>query len=318
MKKFVLHLIYFLLPIGVSAYFIDLFLSGNLKKSNSFAVKEFPVWNAIVEGKVNSDIVIYGSSRAWTHINPIMISDSLKLSAYNLGIDGHGFRLQNLRHALLLRNNTKPKLIIHSLDAGTLSKACDLYNSEQFLPYMLWNNEMKNSTLLYNGYSPADYKVPLIRYCGNYAAILTAIKMFIFSPKNDVERIKGYQGQNLSWNSDFVEAKLKMKNYAVQFDTSVVRLFENYLHQCKADNIQLLFIYTPEYIEGQKFISNKNGIIEFYNKLFKKYSIPFYDFSNDEISYNKKYFYNTLHLNKSGSELLTKKIIAVLRKFKLE
>jgi hypothetical protein len=316
MKKFAVNLMYFLLPIGLSAYFIDSFLSVNLQKSNSFAVKEFPVWNAICEGKVNSDIVIYGSSRAWVHINPTMISDSLHVSAYNLGIDGHGFWLQNLRHVLLLKNNAKPKLIIHSIDAGTLSGVSDLYNSDQFLPYMLWNREMKNATIVYNGYELADYEIPLVRYYGKYAAIKMASKMFVHSQDHFVGRVKGYEGQDIPWNSDFDKVKLKMKSYTEQLDSASVKLFEKYLLQCKADNIQIIFVYTPEYIEGQRFTENREEIMKFYNQLSEKYSIPFYDFSNDEISYNKEYFYNTSHLNKTGSELLTKKIIAILRKFK--
>jgi hypothetical protein len=77
----------------------------------------------------------------------------------------------------------------------------------------------------------------------------------------------------------------------------------------------LIFVYTPEYIEGQKYVSNRAQIMGLYKKYSKQYQIPFYDFSNDSISYQKKYFYNVSHLNRLGSELFTAQLIDTLKTF---
>jgi len=309
MKKFIKQISLFLLPIILISFYADNYISTNLKKSNSFAEKEYSTWNAIIDGKINSDIVIYGSSRAWKHINPTMISNSLNASTYNLGIDGHNFWLQYLRHSMLLENNTKPKIIILSLDVFTLQKVDDLYNSDQFLPYMLWNNKIKDATISYNGFNLIDYEIPLIRYFGKGNAVQTAMKT-----KNKVERIKGYQGRKEQWNDDFNKAKKAMKNYQKQLDPATIVLFERFLNECKSKNIKILFVYSPEYIEGQKFVKNRDEIISLYEKYSKKYNIPFYNYSNDSLSYDKKYFYNASHLNKTGAELFTKKLIDSLKK----
>jgi len=50
-----------------------------------------------------------------------------------------------------------------------------------------------------------------------------------------------------------------------------------------------------------------------YKKFSNEYQIPFYDFSNDSISYHKKYFYNASHLNNIGSQLFTKELIDTLK-----
>lgn len=227
MKKFIVQIILFLLPIILMSYYADNYISKNLKKSNSFAYGECSTWNAILEGKVNSDIVIYGSSRAWVHINPTMISNSLKVLSHNLGIDGHNFWLQYLRHSLLLKNNTKPKLIILSLDVFTLQKVGDLYNSDQFLPYMLWNNEIEEATISYNGFTSIDYKIPLVRYLGRSKAINIAFSTNRLSDK--LQRIRGYQAQERQWNSDFDKAKKAMKNYEKALDPGTVILFERFV-----------------------------------------------------------------------------------------
>ena len=313
MKKFLVKLFIFIAPIFLLSYLFDIYISKNLKKSNRFAEMEYPTWNAIYEGKVNSDLLIFGSSRAWIHINPTMISDSLGISSYNLGIDGHNFWLQNLRYRELLKHNKRPKFIIFSLDYFTLKKNEDLYNSEQFLPYMLWNKEVKEATISYNGFSSIDYEIPLIRYYGNYDAIGTAFRCSLGHLINPVTRVKGYKGRDESWNSDFDNAKASKKCLEIKLDKSTIFLFENFLKECKTNNIKMIFVYTPEYIEGQKFVSNRAQIMGMYNKFSKEYQIPFYDFSNDSISYHKKYFYNASHLNNSGSQLFTKELINILK-----
>jgi len=315
MKKFLVKLFLFLSPILLLSYFFDVFISKNLKNSNRFAEKEYPTWNAIYEGNVNSDLLIFGSSRAWVHIDPTMISDSLGISAYNLGIDGHNFWLQNLRYRQLLKYNKRPKFIICSLDYFTLKKNKDLYNSEQFLPYMLWNKDIKKATISYNGFSSLDYVIPLIRYYGKYDAIATAIRYFTGHLSNPTTRIKGYQGRVENWNSDFDNAKVNMKSLEVRLDKPTILLFENFLKECKANNIKLIFVYTPEYIEGQQFVSNRPQIMGLFKKFSKKYHIPFYDFSKDSISYQKKYFYNASHLNKVGSQLFTKNLVDTLKSY---
>ena len=313
MKKFIKYFLLFISPIVLLSYFLDVTISTSLKKSNNFAKNEYRTWNDIIEGKVNSDIVIYGSSRAWVQFNSPMMTDSLHIPTYNLGIDGHNFWLQYLRHRMLLKKNKKPKIIIISVDIFSLEKRKDLYNLQQFLPYMLWNREIKSATVDYDGFNSLDYYLPLIRYYGHGNAIQTAICSFSGHLNNPVTRVKGYQGQDKSWNTDFDKAKLTMKKYKAKPDPSTLILFERFINECKSQNIKLVFVNAPEYIEGQKFVKNRDKVLSIYKKYSKQYDIPFYDYSNDTISFQKKYFYNTNHLNKTGAELFTAKLIDTLK-----
>jgi len=79
----------------------------------------------------------------------------------------------------------------------------------------------------------------------------------------------------------------------------------------------VIFVYTPEYIEGQKFISNRNDVLGIVSRFSTKYDIPFYDFSNDSITFQRQYFYNTMHLNKAGAEKFTNGLIGKLKESKL-
>ncbi len=310
MKKFLYKFLLFISPIFLLGYFLDVVLSTQLKKSNLYAEEEYPTWNAVFDGKVDSDILIFGSSRAWKHIDPTMMGQKLHNSTFNLGIDGHNFWLQYFRYQQLLKKNKRPKYIILSLDYFTLKKNKELYNLEQFLPYMLWNDEMKDATMSYHGFSFMDFKIPLLRYYGKFDAIKAVFSL----PKNPITRVRGYEGRDEVWNSDFDIAKSKMKNLYVGLDSATIVLFDKFLKESKKENIHLIFVYTPEYIEGQQFVKNRKQIMNLFKNFSSKYSIPFYDYSGDPICYQRKYFYNATHLNKTGSEVFTQKFSDTLQK----
>ena len=265
MKKFFLKILVFIIPIVLLAYAVDVYLSNQLKKSNTFAFKEYTTWNDVIDGKLNSEVFIYGSSRAWVQFDPFIIEDTLGLSTYNLGIDGHTFNMQYLRHKLALKYNKKPKLIIHSVDANTLQNG-NFFNSQQVLPYMLWNSDFFEFTSNYKTYSYLDYKLPLVRFYGKTDAIITALSMNADSEKNKPTRVKGYKGQESTWNDDFDNAKKLMKTFEVKVDDQLYQMFDTYLEKCKANNIQVVFGYSPVYIEGQEFIKNKQEILDVFNK----------------------------------------------------
>lgn len=313
MKKFARTFIWFLSPIILLGYLTDVFISKQLRNRKQFAYGEISTWSDIYDGKINADIAVYGSSRAWVQIDPGIIANKTNLTAYNLGIDGHNFWLEYLRHSLLLKYNMKPQTIILSLDMSTLQKNRDLYNLDQFLPYMLFNNEIENSISSYEGFKPYDFKIPLVRYYGNNDAIINALKIFINPKSNLVMRVRGYQGYNRSWNNNFDKLKQHIKPIKINIDIKSLHLFKKFLNECKDQNIKVIMVYSPEYIEGQSFVKNRNEIMSLYKNFSNKYNIPFYDYSNDTMSFQKKYFYNVGHLNKTGAELFTTNFIEKIK-----
>lgn len=309
MKKLIRNTAIFILPLILLMFIADWFLSAQLRNSRD---NEFSVWNDIYNGKVKSDVVIYGSSRAMVHLDPDIIRDSLHVSAYNLGINGHNFRLQYFRHKELMKYNGKPGFIIHSVDIFTLARRNDLFNMEQFLPYMLFNEELHQWIKPYLGYKGYDYYLPLVRYYGQFNAVGQALKS-AFQTENCKSRHLGYAGQNLIWNDDLDKAKRKFPDYRAVVDPETLTLFDQYLRDCQKEGIPVILVYSPEYIEGQDFVKNRNEIISTFSMFAAKYNIPFLDYSNDSISYKKDYFYNASHLNKLGATVFTNKLISDIR-----
>ncbi len=307
MKKLIVNLIVFLIPLVIFMFLADWFLSSQLRHSRD---GEFSVWNDIYDSKVNADIVVYGSSRAMVHMDPIIIKDSLHVNAYNLGLNGHNFWLQYFRHKELLKYNKSPKFIIHSVDIFTLVKRNDLFNMEQFLPYMLFNREIEQWTGSYKGYTIYDYFIPLVRYYGQYKTIGHVLKTSVMGyTKSDSARYLGFSAQDQAWNDDLVKARIKFPDFRAKIDPASVELFNKYLQECQDSGIGIVLVYTPEYVEGQDFVKNRTDIINTFSYFSAKYNIPFLDYSNDSISYKRDYFYNASHLNSTGARIFTSKLI---------
>ncbi|MCW3804131.1 hypothetical protein [Plebeiibacterium marinum] len=308
MKKFIERLLLFTVSLFFVSIFIDSLLSIKIKEIHEYP-GEYEVWNDIYSEELDVDVAVYGSSRAWVHINPNQILDSTKLMCYNFGVDGQNFNIQFLRHKEYIERNRPPKMVILSIDVFSLAKAKDLYGLNQFLPYMLWDWDIYQFTRSYNGFSFLDYVLPLVRYKGKSDLLLK-----LFSNNEDKVRTNGYLGMEEDWNEDFNIAKNKYENFEIQIDPELVDLLEEFIKELKRQNILLTFVYTPEYIEGQDFVKNREHIFEIYNQLANKYDIPFIDYSNSFLSYNKSLFYNASHLNITGSTMFTQVLISDLKK----
>jgi hypothetical protein len=315
MKKFTIAGLIFILPLLIFGYLADIFLTNALKKSKA---DEFGVWNDIYNGRINEDLLIYGGSRAWVHFDPEILSDSLNLSVYNIGLNGHNFWLQKLRHEILLKYNKAPEVIIYAVDLMTLGKRPDLYNSDQFLPYMTSDTLLAKAISSYDGYGKYDSKVPLIRYLGKWKTSISAVKIALAPDRQKPDRIKGYQGKNLEWNSDFDNAVEEMGGrFSMELDSLSVVLFDEFLAECQRKNIKIIFVAPPEYIDGQLFVENRPEIMGVFASFGQKYDIPYYDYSNDSMSFNKYYFYNSTHMNIRGAELFSKKLVMDMKKDKV-
>ncbi|OUR93398.1 hypothetical protein A9Q87_05495 [Flavobacteriales bacterium 34_180_T64] len=326
MRLFFKKILFFFVPILLMSLVIDYLISVGLRTSDRYAQGETFIWNQILEGDISEDLYIYGSSRAWVHFDPTVIQDSLKISAYNFGIDGHFFWFQHLRHKLLLKNNPKPKVILLSVDVFTLSKYEDIfainpnddfYNSKQFSPFIL-NQEIRQYTSEYKGFSWLDYNMPLFRYYGRTEDVKEALRDKSRPFSDSSFRRKGYRAVGRTWTVDFEKAKSKMEYYEVFKHQPYVDLMHQFLKECTELDIKVIMIYSPEYIEGQEFVKNRDELMNTYTAISNKHRIPFLNYSSDSLCYDQSLFYNSQHLNAKGSKLFSEKLANDLKEYILD
>jgi len=132
MRKFIIVLSIFTSTVLIIAYSVDYYISNGLKKTD---LRVFQSWNDIYSSNINSDLIIVGSSRAWTQYSPQILDSILGITTYNIGIDGHVFDYQLLKYNTFRRFNTKPKYVILNIDFTCMNITNDGYEREQFFPY---------------------------------------------------------------------------------------------------------------------------------------------------------------------------------------
>lgn len=313
MKKFIFKILFYVVPFVLLAIVFDVSFSFLLKQSKGFA-GELEVMNDIYNKNSDCDIAVYGSSKAWVQIVPSILEDSLNKSVYNFGIDGQAFGLQYWRHLEFLKNNRKPKLIILTVDYYSLEKGINLYNKEQFLPYMFFDKQIKNFTNHFVGFSTADYFVPFYRYLGKKNVFKECLNILSRDTSPPNHRIKGFHGVNQEYKLDLNVGETS--NYVANFDSSVTSLMEKFITECKENNIKLILLYPPDYID--RHISNRSEVVSTYQNISEKHGLQFIDYSENEICMKRDFFYNSNHLNLKGAELFSRQLASDLKKTDFE
>ncbi len=313
MNKFIKRLIYFVLPLILVSYPLDLWLSDYIPSRSclGYCSDEFSIWDDIFEGRIDSDIAVYGSSRAWMHFDARMMTDSLGYDSYNFGINGNGLLMQYLRHKMYLKHNRKPKVIMLSVDYFTLEKKDHIINHFQFLPYMLWNKDMMKYTLDHSDFETFDFLIPLLRYVGNFQLFMDTYKITNDDLKS--KRDRGFVGFRKGWYEGIEETK---EVYHFEVDEKLVQLLEKFLQECVEDDIEVVMVYAPIYYEGLERIANQGEIFNIFHNFSKKYNLEFLDYLDHEIGCHKSLFVDFPHLNDKGAYFFTKEIIEDVQRTK--
>jgi hypothetical protein len=291
-------------------------LEKGLKKTGAGAEGEFQTWNDIFNSKIHSDIIISGSSRARVHINPQILDTTLHINSYNLGIEGYPFNMQNVRFKIFEKYNKKPLLVIQNVDLNTLYRR-KAYNRIQFLPYL--HEYSLNKELKKMEFSVFELYIPAFQYRSEFATICRGLAEFLnIKHYENRSRYKGYTGQDREWDGSKLQTILAGDSIVSPVDPEIVHLFDSFLNHCKKNDIQVILVFTPQYIKATEFTKNKKQVIDIYHSFSGKYNIPFLDYSYDSICYDTTYFYNAMHLNIKGAELFSLQLADDIKKLNIK
>lgn len=262
-------------------------------------------WNDLFLGKINADVLILGSSRAEYHISPKILDSMLHINSYNLGMSGWHFDMQYARYQLYRVHNKKPKTIILNVDLYGFAKRKDVVDPKQFLPY-LQEPILRQTLAGHKGdFDWKDDYLPLYKYRGDLHLFFEGLY-----PVRQTDKYKGYIGNDLVWNKDFEAFKKKYSKKGVKYtlSPSFKKMLDGFAADCQREGIKLILLYAPEYYEVQPLYKNKQVFVDYWKATALKYKATFLDYTNDSLCFQRRYFYNSQHLNKHGSELFTAKL----------
>lgn len=280
--------------------------TGLEKSDYTYANKE---WFELYHSKINTDILIQGSSRAKLHISPIMLENALNLHAYNIGIMGSSFPIQNYMFKEYLKHNKKPKYIIQSIDVGIFDNPEEQFDFKQFIPYL--NQNFLEHFEGHSIFTKKDLYIPLYKYTHSFGAV-TAGLMNLFNQKPvDNGHYKGFFSINQHYdNTLFLKRKRENPDgFRSTINPNGYKDFQTFIDLCNEQNIKLFLVCTPILIDFQNLNLNQDSIINMYAQTAKSKNVIFLNYRKDRICKNRDMFADYLHLNNQGVKVFNEKLI---------
>lgn len=265
-----------------------------------------------MNSKINADILIQGSSRARIHISPLAIEKEFNRTAYNLGMSGTAFGLQNYRFKQYIRHNKKPKYIIQVVDFGTFTNS-DNVEFAQFIPYL--NKPLIEKFKGHFGYTLMDLYIPLYKYRTSYGATVAGLRNVFRSYVADDETYKGFRTYDAPYSSKAIRDIIKKHPSGVktQLIDSVYREFVDFVAYCKKENITLILVWAPSLKQYQAQIKDGYSIPGIYSSLAQKYGFKYLNYSNNPICRDTTMFFDYYHMNKRGVTAFDKDLVRDLK-----
>ena len=244
-----------------------------------------------------SDILIFGSSRAMHHYDPDIISDSLQMTCYNIGYDGQSILYHNaVLDVVMERYN--PKIIILDILSEELYESTQSYDLLSVLnPYVSDYPVLWNTLSLISPYEKVKHLSSIYPY---NSTLLRTIAGNIERGGKDIT-LNGFTPQEGIW-----KFPLKQRTFQVDkdFDPNKLKAFELFCRKCIENEIDLYIIVSPIFVDVQEQSSSTHYIIEKCNAQ----AIPFISFVNDGNYRSNELFLDESHLNTAGSAVFSKEM----------
>lgn len=253
-----------------------------------------------------ADLLIFGASTANHHYDPSLFENRLQMSAYNTGRDGGSFfYVYSILHAVLKRYS--PKIVILDFNVGELLKDQGSTDRISFLlPYYKNHPEIRSVILLKSPFE--KYKLLSKIYPFNSLMFTSAIRNANLSEnsKRDHEAESGYvpikrvSDEAIAYVDDPVIHEL---------DSNKINLFKDFVRECTTAGVKLYVVVSPSRIDYKY----EDPSLNLAKDVTNDFDVPFYNFSR-LFRNSPNLFADNLHLNDSGAQVFSNKIIDAILK----
>lgn len=261
----------------------------------------------IIKGKINSDILIFGSSRGARDIIAQEISDQTQKSCYNISYPGSDISFHEFLLEQLLKNkNRRPRIIILAVD-----------DPDEFMPgvsikfrfdrlYPLVKYESIRKTLVEKGEKNRLLIDLFILHQLNQSNFDLRKKHFSALDTLLLDGSMPISFQKKGYEFNFTKASDYSANKELK---SKVEYFIQFVEMCKKNDFDLIIAFPPNY--GLPNLTFEKRIIDLskgQHVYYVKYNTKQKEFSD------KKFFYDGGHLVKRGAEIFTSEIVQLIKK----
>lgn len=304
MKPFLRRLLLFAAVLMVVAVGLDSLLKTGLRARRTFTLG---VWNRVVNGELNAEVLFTGSSRALMHFDAASIGARIGRSAWNIGMDGNQLNHQLPWLITYLKYNRRPALVVQNVDLISLVPDSDIFFPSQYPPY-LHEPPIYADLVRIDPDWRKDRFIPLYsftRFGYAYAGLaiegLLGLEDTLHDPLDH-----GFQRKDKAWDGTFDRFKARHPGGARRRNTQEAQaLLRAIIRTAKEAGSRVVLVYTPEHRDMQDLTLDRAALIDTFRRIAREEGVPFWDFSTLPLCSDRDLFYNSQHLNGRGVDLFT-------------
>ncbi len=303
MKKFIKNLLLF----GVLFFFFDKIFIVFLAISPTKEIDKR--LESVLNGKLNKEIIVLGSSRGARNIIASEIEKKTGHSAYNLSYPGSDIEFHEFIIRSLVKYNKTPKAVILSLDYPMAFLPDSILNFRLDRMYPLVKYNYINDELVARGEKNKLMSYLFALHRMNKSNIDIRQKKFsaldtIFP---DGSMPISFQRHDEDWSPSATLYKYNKKN-----ELKVkLECFKKIRAICKEKNIKLILVLPPFFdTMDPKF---KERVLQ-----LSENNSDFFEFNHQNPIYKSKdYYYDRTHLNNKGAKIFSNELADYLNGIKL-
>jgi hypothetical protein len=272
-------------------------------------VTDVGAFNRAMQGQVNAEIVISGSSRGYRHYDPRIISSQTGLTCFNLSRNASQIDVQLGVLKAYLRHNRKPRLIVQNLDLQSLvlTKAGEIPEPAQYVPYL-------SDPDIYSCLTAIDHQLWKWKYLPLYAystedtsfTWTVGLRSLVGAAPREY-CFDGFSPMAKSWTQEFDRFKSAHPHgLEIPIDQGAVTALRELIALCREEGIRMVLVYSPQYHEMVGLTINREKIFSIFSSLATENQVPFLDYTESPLSYSRENFYNAQHLNEDGAALFSR------------
>lgn len=273
---------------GMSCSYLVSHAKGGSTRNHHYIAKE-----------CDKDILFFGSSRCMKHYVPMIVEDSLGMSCYNCGELNNGI-VYLYGRLIMMTNRYTPKIIVYDVHSGT-----DIVNSDN-IQYLGWLKRyydepgMKDIFTMVNPTEHCKMRSQLYRNNGYFVQMLTDNIHPVSAPL--------YSGYCPVYETMEYDPVVTEPKQLTEWDPVKKECMIRFVELCRKKGILLVFALSPRY---GAIRPECDDIIKIFAE---QYHVPLIDhYADPDISMQKKYFADAIHMNHLGATEYTKRIIHELR-----
>lgn len=295
MKKFISKIVIFLIGLVV----LDMLVGLGARYLISHAKGGDTGLNNYICHQMQEECIIFGSSRGMHHYDPNIITDSLGMSCWNCSLDGNGIILMYGRYKMLSARYT-PKVLIYDVQTSF-----DLLDGDdhKYLGALRYDyDEPSIDSIFWSVDKTERFKMMsnCYRYNSRWLQLIS-------------DNIHPLQGNNNGYRPIdkkmvYKPNKSEAQKEVHQYDSLKLAYLEKLVVACHAKGTKLIFAISPQYD------THDDDIYKPLKDICKKYQVPLLNhYCDKDFVNNSDYFYDSVHMNRTGATRYTKMLVGELK-----